>query len=849
MIKNFNYRLLFLIALSLCHISGIFGQDYYYNNTKKIFLTKSKDIVIVNLLGGDDKNLRETFINNNPELSIDKKTNDINLDFCFMDFDNSISLSQLKSRNRNVLINQAYRTVDGTIQGFTDEFFVKLKPNSTYSEVKDFFRKYQVEFVRKNDFNPNLLVCRVVNLSQFSILEIINIFHLSGIFEYAEPIWKRKKIQKDVYDELWERQWSLENTGQWDGIPGADISMLEAWEITKGNSDIIVAVLDQGVDLDHPDLIGSLIQGYDATGQGTEGGYSSIDRHGTQCAGIIGAKHNNIGIAGIAPNCKIMPIRISSGDIWDDQWQVNAILYAKQNGADIMSCSWGGGSPSTSITNAINDAAIHGRDNLGCLLFFAAGNENSSVIYPGYLSNVIAVGALSMCNQRKRSSDKKSEVNDGVETDPAGVTCDGEKWWGSSYGPTLDISAPGVMVPSLDIDGETALFGGTSCATPHAAGVMALILSVNPCLTQIEARQILELSCDKINTTSYCYNHTSNHPHGNWNEEVGYGRINAYKALKYAFTKEISFNSNAVTTITSSDETKQVNFLGGCQLVASGHYFTNMSTITKRYTFPNTINPIVLGSTNGISAATDNNGNSYFSVKELTSNSVTVQTYTYSILNSNAQHIGWKPCQPSDIEFNIAVLSDITPNEKLENTIINTTKNVRVENKIFTKDNVIIETSGNVTLIAGNNIQFNPGFHVKNGAALISKIQPYDFTNCNKSRFGDMTTNEIPYFDESELIGLKSATIIMDVENVSRIHSTDEKMQIYPNPTNGIVKIETKDNVEYTYSIVSINGQMKEAKNNNIGISTIDLSNQEKGIYFIEIHKGDEIIRKKIIKM
>ena len=294
----------------------------------------------------------------------------------------------------------------------------------------------------------------------------------------------------------------------------------EAWALATGTG-IKVAVLDVGVDLLHPDLQANLLQGYDAINSTIGGGYVGASYHGTACAGIIGAVANNgIGTAGVAYNSKIIPIRIGSGNSININAAALGINWAWQNGADILSNSWGGGSASPTLNTAINNAVTNGRSGKGCIVLFSTGNSNTSVANPATNPQVIAVGASSQCDQRKSPT-----------------SCDGETGWGSNYGTNLDIVAPGVKIYTTDITGSAGYelgnyapnFNGTSSACPNAAGVVALILSMKPSLTGIQARQILENNTDKV-TYTYSSN-IAGQPNGTWNSEMGYGRINAYKAL------------------------------------------------------------------------------------------------------------------------------------------------------------------------------------------------------------------------------------------------------------------------------------------------------------------------------
>ncbi len=319
-------------------------------------------------------------------------------------------------------------------------------------------------------------------------------------------------ITSDQYDHL---QWSLKNTRQLWGTSGADIKAVEAWQVSQGSSNTVIAIIDEGVDLGHPDLAGKLVTGYDATGLGSGGGPSGDDAHGTNCAGIAAAITNNsLGVAGIARLAKIMPVRIAYSGA-DGHWVstdaqiADGINWAVNHGADVLSNSWGGGSAATVLTNAIKNAKTSGRGGKGSVVVVSSGNDNGPVSYPAYLPEVIAVGALSPCDERK-----------------APTSCDGEYWWGGNYGNELDISAPGVHMYSTDIQGSAGYssgdyyydFNGTSSACPVVAGVAGLVLGQCPQMKATDVEKVLKNTADDLGA-------------GGWDSQFGYGRVNAYRAL------------------------------------------------------------------------------------------------------------------------------------------------------------------------------------------------------------------------------------------------------------------------------------------------------------------------------
>ena len=229
---------------------------------------------------------------------------------------------------------------------------------------------------------------RVQLPEEISVEQAIAEYETNPDVEYAEPnyIVRAFVIPNDPrFNELW----GLYNTGQTvnntAGTAGADISVIDAWDILHDSS-AIVAVLDTGIDSNHPDMSANLIQGYDFVDK--DNSPKDLHGHGTHCSGIISSVTNNgIGVAGIACNCKIMPVCVSNDKIaW--LWNVlDGIAYAADNGADVISMSFGNYISSDMVKDVLDDAYSQ-----GSMLVAAAGNEEKSLeLYPAGYDNVIAV--------------------------------------------------------------------------------------------------------------------------------------------------------------------------------------------------------------------------------------------------------------------------------------------------------------------------------------------------------------------------------------------------------------------------------------------------------------------------
>ncbi len=337
--------------------------------------------------------------------------------------------------------------------------------------------------------------------------------------------------------------WGLNNTGQTGGTVDADIDAVEAWDLTTGSSDVVIAIIDTGIDYTHPDLVDNMwVNPGEIAGDGIDNdGNGYIDdvygwdfanddsdpvdghSHGTHCAGTIGGVGNNsLGVAGVNWNVKLMALKFLSDSGWGyTSDAIGAVNYAtmmkRDYGVNVIatSNSWGGGGSSSAMADAIAAAG-----NEGILFVAAAGNSGSNNdISPHYpsnydLDNVISVAA--------------TDHNDNMA-------------YFSSYGATtVDLGAPGVSIYSTVLGGGYASYSGTSMATPHVSGVIGLMAALNPEATISEIKTALMDGTDPLSSLA--------------GRTVSGGRLNAYESLQLIGTGE----DTTGPTVTSVSPTGQV---------------------------------------------------------------------------------------------------------------------------------------------------------------------------------------------------------------------------------------------------------------------------------------------------
>ena len=337
---------------------------------------------------------------------------------------------------------------------------------------------------------------------------------------------------------LWGQMWHLQNTGR---VPdnssvrmklGADSKVVEAWKLLDGygNPNISIAIIDNGIDLTHPDLKDKVVKPWDLWNNSSNLQAGDPDfTHGTPCASVAVAPQNG-GMCGAAPAARFMPLSGTSFSIEGTEAMFN---YVIRNGADVVSCSWGTVDQNFALgsakINAIAKAAREGRGGKGCVICFAAGNEGEDFVNVyGKHPDVICVGATTSDDEHADYSNSGRELTISAPSNGAWPILAARAYWDPGINGEVG-AGKWYYGDSIDRGSRYQHFGGTSSATPLVAGICALLLSANSNLTAREVKQILIQTADKVGSPSEYFNGHST--------RYGYGRINAARAVQEALNR------------------------------------------------------------------------------------------------------------------------------------------------------------------------------------------------------------------------------------------------------------------------------------------------------------------------
>lgn len=465
------------------------------------------------------------------------------------------SRRSLEDRKRNLRMSPDIRFAGGVMVDsqtsepvlYTENLFVKFKDDADPEECREVLRQAGLTIKEELGYATNAFFTAAPEGTGTKVFELAERILAREDVEYCHPELVRRAARRAIFPQ----QWHLKSTVINGAAVNASARIDAAHAIAQGQG-ITIAIIDDGVDIDHAEFssAGKIVAPRDAT-QNTANPRpkSAGDKHGTACAGVACAD-GALGASGVAPKAKLMPIRLASS--LGSMQEAKAFEWAANNGADVISCSWGppdgdwfnpadpahtANVPLPASTRlAIDFATGQGRGGKGCVVLFAAGNGRESVDNDGYASyeRVIAVAACNDTGKRSVYSDFGSAVLCSFPSSDFGHPPFGQPepltpgiWTTDRSGVSAGYNkgVPGQGDPAGHF---TNSFGGTSSSCPGAAGVAALVLSVNPGLTVQQVRDIFTKSCDKIDPQGGNYNAAGRSPF------YGFGRLNAETAVGLA---------------------------------------------------------------------------------------------------------------------------------------------------------------------------------------------------------------------------------------------------------------------------------------------------------------------------
>ena len=423
----------------------------------------------------------------------------------------------------------------------TGKIQVTFEPKTTIKSRNAFLKKLKIKVTKKR--SPNLWIVEITKDSP-NPMKATQFLKNSELISHAVPFFDSPLTYHEEVDApadaLFMDQWYLKNKGgntkdpKGKFVRGSDMSVPAAWKLlgNRGSSKIKVAVVDVGFDMHHPDYKNKIEAPYSLYNNERipEQGWNT---HGTSCSGLAIAKSDGSGMIGVAPNAKFLPIEGSTHNADSLEW---VLKHCMDNGADIISCSWGSIEPEHELSAehiaVIANAAKKGRKGKGCIILFSVGNENAEHInhYASH-PNVIAVAGSTSADEHFDVSNRGQGISISAPGGNFALVTTRASWdSGQDVG-----SQPQAFKFWRDgvergTPGLYKHFEGTSASCPLAAGVCALILSANPKLTAAEVKDILETTADKIGG--------KNEYEDGYSLRFGYGRVNAERAVAEAMRRK-----------------------------------------------------------------------------------------------------------------------------------------------------------------------------------------------------------------------------------------------------------------------------------------------------------------------
>ncbi len=478
------------------------------------------------------------------------------------------AMKYFRSEEVGGVCHHAYRpkNAENTRYYLTDKIVVKFKDGVGRKKVDSMLEKAGTRLLKEYPGAPNTYLLQVTRTAGKNPIKVANELKDRAEVEYAEPnLVNRFQSCHVPTDTHFAKQWHLRAGDGPSLVAGADVSATEAWDLTRGSRDVVVAVVDDGFDLSHPDFTGSgkVVDPKDyVDGDSSPFPVSSEnDYHGTPCAGVALAEENGEGVVGVAPGCAFMPVRFPLRADDDFLFEIFDFVGAR---ADVISCSWGPPPVFAPLGQLLADkfhdlATTGGPRKKGCLIVFAGGNYNAPLSDPENTGFEWRHSVFGIQNT-------VGPIVNGTATHPdvmaiAASTSQNRKSAYSNWGGQVSVCAPSnnfhplnpqAFVPGRGIwttDNEefgqgftggsrfTGRFGGTSSATPLVAGVAGLVISANPQLTAAQVKQILQETADKIEDAQPdpVLGNTKGTYDGNGHSEwFGFGKVNAASAVQRA---------------------------------------------------------------------------------------------------------------------------------------------------------------------------------------------------------------------------------------------------------------------------------------------------------------------------